>query len=321
MKQETVDTPAGSAPVQPDAGYRRRNVPVAGGMLRVGIWGPEPAPGADVPTVLAVHGITASHRAWPMLAAALPGVRVVAPDLRGRGRSNLLPGPYGMGAHARDLAAVLDSAGAGRAVVVGHSMGAFAAMVLAHLYPARVSELVLVDGGLPLQVPQNVSEDELLAAVLGPAAERLSMTFSGHGEYKEFWKQHPAFARCWNDTVEEYVRYDLVKSGAAFQPATRYDAVAEDSRELHGGDSLLKALAELDHPATFLRAPRGLLDAAPLYFPEQIQQWKAELPGLRTADVEDVNHYTIIMSEHGIASVAQAVKAALGSSRRPAGTN
>ena len=58
-----------------------------------------------------MHGITASHRAWPAVVAALPGVRVVAPDLRGRGRSNSLPGPYGMGAHADDLAAVLDALG------------------------------------------------------------------------------------------------------------------------------------------------------------------------------------------------------------------
>ena len=53
------------------------------------------------------------------------GVRLIAPDLRGRGRSNTLPGPFGMTRHADDMAAVLDFLGVPRAVVVGHSMGGF----------------------------------------------------------------------------------------------------------------------------------------------------------------------------------------------------
>ena len=39
------------------------------------------------PSVLAVHGITASHRSLAVVAERLPDVRLIAPDLRGRGRS------------------------------------------------------------------------------------------------------------------------------------------------------------------------------------------------------------------------------------------
>ena len=60
--------------------YRTHDVPVAGGTLRVGVW---EADAPDAPTALLVHGITASHRSWQRLAALLPGVRLVAPDLRG----------------------------------------------------------------------------------------------------------------------------------------------------------------------------------------------------------------------------------------------
>ena len=46
--------------------YRTVDAPVAGGTLRVGVW--EPADGAaDAPTVLLVHGVTASHRSWPLV--------------------------------------------------------------------------------------------------------------------------------------------------------------------------------------------------------------------------------------------------------------
>ena len=86
--------------------YRTMDVPVRGGMLRVGEWAPADP---DAPVVVAAHGITASHLAWATMADALPDVRFVAPDLRGRGRSNGLPGPFGMVQHADDLAAVSES--------------------------------------------------------------------------------------------------------------------------------------------------------------------------------------------------------------------
>src|SRR5215212_12048200 len=52
----------------------------------------------DGPQVaVAVHGMTASAMAWSVVARALPREwTLVAPDLRGRGRSADLPGPYGL---------------------------------------------------------------------------------------------------------------------------------------------------------------------------------------------------------------------------------
>lgn len=109
---------------------RLRTVEVDGGPMTVGEWGPE-----DGTPVLAVHGITASLAGWWLLAAALPEVRLVAPDLRGRGRSNVLPGPYGLDRHAADLEQLLDGLGLDRVVVVGHSMGAFVGVRLVGLGP------------------------------------------------------------------------------------------------------------------------------------------------------------------------------------------
>ena len=311
--------------------YATLDVPVAGGRLRVGVWDPvgphAPEPGArpdggthpahdPVPTVLAVHGITASHRAWPAVVAALPGVRVIAPDLRGRGRSNALPGPYGMGAHADDLAAVLDALGVESVVALGHSMGAFVSVVLAHRHPGRVSRLVLVDGGVPLPPPAgrpaDAGHDEVLRALLGPAVERLERTFADHEEYRGFWRAHPAFASAWDepwgDVVAGYVDYDLVGEAPALRPASSGAAVSADSLELYEGGPLADALAgdhPLDVPIMLLRAPRGLLDEPEaLYSPEHLAAWRARLPGLRTRDVAGINHYTIIMSPPGVEAVA-----------------
>ncbi len=54
------------------------------------------------PTVLALHGITSNGRAWDAVARELGGdVRLLAPDLRGRGDAGRSPGPTGWPATSR----------------------------------------------------------------------------------------------------------------------------------------------------------------------------------------------------------------------------
>ncbi|AXH98200.1 alpha/beta hydrolase [Ornithinimicrobium avium] len=290
-------------------------MPVRGGDLHVGVWEPEgggPAP----PTVLAVHGITASHVGWAELARQLPGVRIVAPDLRGRGRSRDLPAPYGMPTHADDVAAVLDHLGAGPVVVVGHSMGGFVSLVLADRHPDTVSSLVLVDGGMPLLPPPGVAPDEMAGLVLGPAAERLQMTFPSRAAYRDFWREHPALGPGWTDLTTAYVDYDLVGAEPELRPATRVAALGEDIRELVDGDSVQHALDHLRRPATWLVAPRGLMDEVPPLYPDAARDlWTVRYPAVRMVPVEDVNHYTVIMLAEGAAQVRPHVVEALGEAR------
>ncbi len=290
--------------------YRTLDVPVPGGDLRVGVWGPDD-PGAV--TVLALHGVTASHRCWLAVAARLPGVRLVAPDLRGRGRSAGLPGPYGMARHADDAAAVLDRLSVASAVVTGHSMGGFAAVALHHRHPGRVAGLVLVDGGLPLPPgPPGLTDEERTAALLGPALARLSMTFADRAAYRDFFRSHPAFAGDWNDAVADYVDYDLVGTEPRLHAATPPAAVATDSADL-GGDWLRPALAGLPAGTPLLRAPAGLRGEPPGMYPlDWIDALRAEVPAVRVVLVADVNQYTILFADRGAAAVAAALRSATG---------
>ena len=137
--------------------HRTIDVPVRGGSLRVGVFEPAGAtPDTELVTILAIHGVTSSHLAWLYLANELPDVRIIAPDLRGRGGSNTLEGPAGMRTHATDLIAVLDALNIASLPVTGHSMGGFVALVLAHRAPHRVSRLLLGGGGLFLATPDGV---------------------------------------------------------------------------------------------------------------------------------------------------------------------
>lgn len=282
-------------------------VAVAGGDLEVGVWRPDESVDA-APTLVCIHGISSSHRAFGWLADALPGWRIVAPDLRGRGRSAELGPPYGMAAHADDVLAVLDHFGIERAEVLGHSMGAFVAVVLAHRVPDRVSRIVMVDGGLPIPTPPGLDPDELLQAVIGPAAERLAMRFSSVDEHREFWARHPSFTATWGPDLASYVDYDLVGEPPELRSAAVYEAVRDDSTDLHTGTAYREALAALSHPSVFLRAERGMLDQPGGLFPREALAALGLPPDTpRVCEIEDVNHYTIVMSDHGARKVAEHV--------------
>ena len=163
-------------------------LPVAGGDYTVGHW-----PGAAAP-LLAIHGITASHLAWPSIIDNLVADhRVIAPDLRGRGANHELPGPYGFATHVADLHATLDHFELANVVLVGHSLGAYLALEFALAYPERVRGLVLVDGGIALPRRAEQTPEQMIKTVLGPALARLDMRFADRAAYHQFWQAHPSF--------------------------------------------------------------------------------------------------------------------------------
>ncbi|GII33874.1 alpha/beta fold hydrolase [Planotetraspora mira] len=119
------------------------NVAVAAGVtIRYDDFGPP-----DGIPVLVVHGHPFNRSMWAPQVAALAraGYRVIAPDLRGYGDSDVVPGKTLLSDFANDLRALLDHLARPRAVVVGLSMGGQIAMEFHRLYPRRVSALVLAD--------------------------------------------------------------------------------------------------------------------------------------------------------------------------------
>ncbi|MDQ2836892.1 MAG: lysophospholipase [Actinomycetota bacterium] len=292
--------------------YTSHDVPVRGGALRVGAWRSADGPTEPQRIVLAVHGITSTHQVWPLVADTLtrdPGVLVLAADLRGRGRSADLPGPWGMAQHAQDLAAVLQSLAPGkRCILTGHSMGGFVAVMLAAARPDLVAGLVLVDGGVPLVLPPGWTLEAAAAVGLGPAADRLSMTFADRVAYQDFWRAHPAFAGAFTDTVADYIDYDLRPDGPPWRSSCVSDAMANDLAEQFVGGPVDRVWPDLAVPVTFLRAPRGLQDEPGGLYPEAgLDSFRVDHPDFHWRNVDDVNHYTITLGQVGAAQVGAAI--------------
>jgi pimeloyl-ACP methyl ester carboxylesterase len=118
-------------------------VRVDGTDLHVAIHGP---PAVGVPTVLFLHGLGSCADDW---AAQVPlfseRFRVVAPDLRGHGRSARGPGRLGVARFAADVSRVLATLGERRVHVVGLSLGGCVGLELALSEPHLVRSLTLTN--------------------------------------------------------------------------------------------------------------------------------------------------------------------------------
>jgi pimeloyl-ACP methyl ester carboxylesterase len=133
-----------------------RTVRVDGVRLAYRVWGVEHAG----PPVVLVHGLTADSTDWVTVAGVLgERRRVLALDQRGHGRSDW-PGAYSLPRFRDDLGGFLGALGLAGADVVAHSMGGFAASLLAQEAPEILGRLVLEESPplLPSDPPRTHGE-------------------------------------------------------------------------------------------------------------------------------------------------------------------
>lgn len=106
--------------------------------------------GGEGPAVLLLHGFPQHAREWARIAPPLlaAGRRVVAPDLRGFGRSDKPLGGYDVGTVVDDVRAVAQALRLDRPLVVGHDLGVPVAYAWAAMHPEEVGPLVLVEASL-----------------------------------------------------------------------------------------------------------------------------------------------------------------------------
>ncbi|WP_280233617.1 alpha/beta fold hydrolase [Nocardia cyriacigeorgica] len=102
------------------------------------------------PVMLALHGVTGHGGRWADLAERfLPDIRIIAPDLRGHGRSTSLP-PWNFETIVQDVVEVLAAETDEPVVLVAHSFGGACALHLVRHHPQLVRELILLDPAIAL---------------------------------------------------------------------------------------------------------------------------------------------------------------------------
>ncbi|MHA6796891.1 alpha/beta fold hydrolase [Pseudonocardia bannensis] len=179
--------------------------------------------GGDGPPVLLLHGLMGRATTWwPQTRWLTRHGRVLAVDARGHGRSQAA-GPWTTARMAADAAEVIEQAGAGPAVVIGHSMGGLHGLVLAAQRPDLVRALVVEDMAVDFRDATGRNLDDARAwfgAVPQPFPSLAAVR-------QAFGHPRPEFGEYMAECVEE--RADgyhlLTRVGDAVQIAAEWAAV------------------------------------------------------------------------------------------------
>lgn len=244
--------------------------------------------------ILCFHGITANCHCWDVLAKVLaPEYRVLAMDLRGRGRSEKPANGYNLDTHLQDILCLMDYLGIDRTVVMGHSLGAFIGLAFAASYPHRIDRLILVDGGGDLSKKQM---DNVFKGIK-PSLDRLTKVFPSAEAYLAAMKQ-AAYIQPWSAEIEGYYRYEIESTEGGVRTNIHPSHIAEEAKNIRQVKSAA-FYAQVICPVLVLRAPLGLLSDDDILLPEDvIDRMIREIPDARRFDVDGMNHYGIVFQPH-----------------------
>jgi len=135
---------------------------VNGHQIAAKSWGD---PGAA--PVLALHGWLDNAATFNRLAPQLQNIRLIALDLMGHGYSDHRPAsmPYYIWDNVQDVLAVADQLGLEQFSLIGHSMGASIATLVAGSFPERLNKVVLIEGIAPLVTEPDDTAEQLALAI------------------------------------------------------------------------------------------------------------------------------------------------------------
>jgi len=233
------------------------------------------------PPLLLVHGFPLDHTMWTGQAAELAQAwRVIAPDLRGFGRSQVVPGTATMSQLADDLARLLDTLQiTGPVTYCGLSMGGYIAWQFWRRHRERLARLVLCDTRAVADTPEvargrQLVADQVLAEGARVAADAmLGRLFSDHTR-----QQQP----------------QLVDQTRQVILATDPQGIAAAQRGMAQRPDVTTWLPEIAVPTLVVCGAHDAISG-----PAEMQAIARAIPGARYAELPDAGHMAPLESAAG----------------------
>jgi len=205
----------------------------------------------DGQALLFVHGWTCDSSDYLWQVAWFRSThRVIAPDLRGHGRSAVPADGYDSQIFARDLAELLDALAVPHCIAIGHSLGALVVSILAADYPERVRGVVCLDPAYGLDDEELASCHALTERLRAPDWPVVLADAFGTWE----WASTPAYFR------ELHVRRMLAMDRAVVVETFR--GLFDGNRPLTGRTQSAALLARRTCPVLSLHSLGGRARAA-----------------------------------------------------------
>lgn len=234
------------------------------------------------PPVLLLHGFPETGACWRRVAGLLaPRHRVLVPDLPGYGRSGR-PRAFDAGTIARTIAGAMETAGAPRAVVVGHDWGGSISFRLTLDHPERVERLVVINA--PFR-KLDLRRAWYMLAFNVPVVPELALTLSG-----DRWVDR--FLRAGAADPAAFAPEDLAEYRRAYRPLERkraalayYRTVTRRAlrRRVGGGSGPRRTI---DRPTIIVWGERD--PALPVSLLDGIER---DIPGVRIERIPDAGHF------------------------------
>lgn len=210
--------------------------------------------GGDGTPLFLLHGLTANlHSFGGLMKAGLgDGLRVIVPDLRGRGDTDKPETGYHMEDHAQDMLGLMSELGLTRVIMAGHSFGGLLSLYLAANYPDAVEKVIVIDAGKEATHPDVLPK-------IKPSLDRLGAVIESADAFITTVKNSAYFADgFWSDDVEAYYRADLeALEGGAVRSKVSATAIEEAVTKiiaLDWGD----IISRVTQPALLIHAPQPI---------------------------------------------------------------
>jgi 3-oxoadipate enol-lactonase len=257
--------------------------------------------GSGTPLVL-LHGFPLDHTMWRAQIEALRGTcRVIAPDLRGFGRSSLAVGDAEQGLdmrrYADDVVAVLDHLGVNQpAILCGFSMGGYVLWQFVREYPDRVRAIVLCD------TKATADSEEMRSARLAGAKEVLR---SGTGPIAEgMLPKLLAPATLAN-------RPDVVEEIGAIIRRTAPEAIAAAGRGMARRPDVRADLPGIQVPTLVIVGAKDAISS-----PEEMREIAEAMPDSEYVEVPNAGHMSPVENADAVSeALRRFVVARLGDER------
>lgn len=247
----------------------------------------------DDPTIVLLHGLSANANEFGGLIGAglSPRYRVLAPDLRGRGRSGKPLTGYRMADHAADVIALLDAIGLDRVVMGGHSFGGLLAIYIAARFPERVSLVIVIDAAIQMH-PE-------VRKLIQPSLDRLGKVLPSAGAYISEMQSAPHLTGFWDSAMDGYFRAEIHENtDGTVQSLTSADAIVQalDGAQMEPWRDLVTSVR---HPVLLLNScgEYGPPGSPPIVPPEHALDTAREFDNCQYVEVPG-NHLTMIFGEN-----------------------
>ncbi|PAE44662.1 alpha/beta fold hydrolase [Bacillus sp. 7884-1] len=256
---------------------------------------------ADYPgekgTIIAIHGLTGTHKNMHYYAEALKGdYRFIAVDLRGRGNSSEADEHPSIFRHAEDVIDLITELEIENPILIGHSMGAFIAAIVASKLDT-VKGLVLLDGAAKMSDQQS--------AIVSPSLGRLSKKYDSKESYVEEIKGiYHRLGVEWTPILQEVVEYEFQEVGDKWEHKSSEFKILEDFESFYSFNPKTVCSKVTCH--TLLVYAKGEIGPFPPFFYEDAYDATKKYTGHIETFISECNHYTMVFENRP--EINQAIK-------------